>query len=697
MTRTQKLTLASIVAVAFAYLLLAWSRRWMSDDGLIVVRTVRQVLDGNGPTFNAFERAESNTSTLWMYLLVIVAGITRLRIEYVAVFLGIILAVGALLLGMDATRRMLRGRGSTAIIAPAGGLIMVGIFPYWDYASSGLETGLCFAWLALCWWLLVRDDRPRLAAVIFGLGPLVRPDLGIGAVMFFASMWLLRRPPWRTTLKLLGLGVALPVAYEIFRAGYYGALVPLPALAKSATESAWSRGWAYLVDSVQPYMMWLPVAVAAAVFAFVVAKRAVKRRDLILIGAPIVTGFVNAIYVMRVGGDFMYARMLLVPLFALMLPAFVLPIRKFTIPAIGVLGAWALYAAIAFGDGESHTKAKGFIEDERFGYVAWTGKKHPIHGRVFVRADRPASDTAKTALANGQRIFISQLGFTASLDPQLDSPIVYAAGRLGTGGAVVPLDAIVADTLGLANPLGARITPTLPGFTGHEKVLPWAWMLADFGDPAHDDDNVENTPGYLIRAARRAMQCGELKELLDSARAPMSASRFWSNLTGSVRRTRLVIPNDPIEADQKFCGNTTIPVITVSSLFPFDGWSKYGLVDGIRESTKTALGHTSKPRTDNATEWVELKYAAPRAIRKVLLYPATGGEGFPVDFTIQFWEAGKWVVKFRETDFKPDKTEPHVFELPAPVSTDRIRIESTKLRFLRDEYVMQLGEIELAP
>ncbi|MBA3502867.1 MAG: discoidin domain-containing protein [Myxococcota bacterium] len=697
LTRTQKITIASIAIVVLAYFVLAWHRRWMSDDGLIIVRTVRQFLEGNGPNFNAFERAEPNTSTLWAYILILFAAITRLRVEYIAVFLGIALAVTGLALGMDATRRLHRARGSTAAIVPAGGLIMVAIFPYWDYASSGLETGLCFAFVAFCWWLLVRGDKPRLSAFIFGLGPLVRPDLGIAAIAFFAVHWALHRPPWRTTLKLLAIGVALPVAYEIFRAGYYGTLVPLPALAKSATDSAWSRGFTYLEDSAQPYKMWLPVVVALAMFAFVAVKRALSRRDLILIAAPIATGLINAIYVLRVGGDFMYARMFLVPLLALMLPMFVLPVRRFTIPAIAVLTCWTLYVATKFGDGESHTQGVR-IEDERWGYAQWTGKKNPIHSRVFIRADRPASDKAKKAVANGERLFISQLGFTTPIDKALDAPIVYAAGRLGTGGAVAPLDSIVADTLGLAHPLGARITPTLPGYTGHEKVLPWAWMFADFGDPAHDDDNVENTPGYLVRAARRAMQCGELAELLASVREPMSPSRFWKNLTGSVSRTRLVIPNDPVEAEQKFCGNTNIPIVNVSSVFPFEGWSKYGLVDGLQESSKkSGWGHTSKPKVVPGPEWVELVYASPRPIRKIVLYPATGGEGFPLDFTIQLREGGKWVERFRETNYQPRPTGPHEFVLPSPVAADGVRIEGQKLRFLREEYVLQLAEIEIQP
>lgn len=49
----------------------AIDRRWMSDDGLIVLRTVRNLLEGNGPVFNVGERVEANTSTLWQYLIVV--------------------------------------------------------------------------------------------------------------------------------------------------------------------------------------------------------------------------------------------------------------------------------------------------------------------------------------------------------------------------------------------------------------------------------------------------------------------------------------------------------------------------------------------------------------------------------------------------------------------------------------------------
>ena len=42
-------TAASVVVVTLAFLVLAINRRWISDDGLIYARVVRNILEGNGP------------------------------------------------------------------------------------------------------------------------------------------------------------------------------------------------------------------------------------------------------------------------------------------------------------------------------------------------------------------------------------------------------------------------------------------------------------------------------------------------------------------------------------------------------------------------------------------------------------------------------------------------------------------------
>ena len=84
----------------------AWQRRWIADDGLIVLRTVRNLLAGNGPVFNEGERVEANTSTLWTYLIYLGGWIGGpVRLEYVALVLALVLSVaGVALLMLGAGR-----------------------------------------------------------------------------------------------------------------------------------------------------------------------------------------------------------------------------------------------------------------------------------------------------------------------------------------------------------------------------------------------------------------------------------------------------------------------------------------------------------------------------------------------------------------------------------------------------------------
>ena len=103
----------AVVAVLFGWG--AWQRRWIADDGLIVLRTVRNLLAGNGPVFNQGERVEANTSTVWTYLLYVGSWVGGpLRLEYVALALALMLSVLGVALLMLGTARLyapsLRGR-----------------------------------------------------------------------------------------------------------------------------------------------------------------------------------------------------------------------------------------------------------------------------------------------------------------------------------------------------------------------------------------------------------------------------------------------------------------------------------------------------------------------------------------------------------------------------------------------------------
>jgi len=540
-------TTATIVATLAVYAALAYARRWISDDGLIVVRTARQILAGHGPVFNAHERAEACTSPLWTWLVAGVAFVTRADVAHVAVALGGVLAVGGLAIAIDAARRRHRARGWAGPIVPAGALVIVALPPCWDFATSGLETGLVFAWLACVTWILVTPPSAWIAATVIGLGPLVRPELALVSIGFAIAAHRLARPSRRRAIALACAAAALPLAYELFRAGYYGTLVPLPALAKSAGGARWVRGAEYAADLFVPYLLFVPLGVFA-----IVARRA--RRSITLVAiTPVACALACALYIVRVGGDFMHARLLLPALFLALAPIAAAPLERATAPGLAIVLAWAIAIAAWRGDGRRHTIA-GKVGDERVAYVAHLGEANPIDDAPFIAADAPGSTLVADALRAHRPALVYEAGWILPIDPARTEPIVYVVGRLGTGGAVAPLDGLVVDTLGLANPLGARITPFGTGGVGHEKQLPWWWTLADVADPAHDDPSpVGGVPTAEIRAARRALTCGALAELRASTRDPLTWSRFWDNVWGSWSRTTLEIPADALDAERAFC------------------------------------------------------------------------------------------------------------------------------------------------
>jgi arabinofuranosyltransferase len=583
-------------------LVVMWQRRWMSDDGLIFLRTVRQILAGNGPVFNVGERVETNTSTLWTVVLLGLAWLP-VRLEYASIGAGMVLSAAALGLALDGARRL---TGLGRVVVPAGGLVVLAMPPFWDFGTSGLETGLAFWWLAFTWWLLVRRSQrePRLfaprgarrrpgpawpTALVVGLGPLVRPDLALVSAAAGLALAVLEQPrDRRGWLRVVGLGalcVAPAAGYEVFRAGYYGLLLPSTALAKEAGVALWARGYSYLRDTVTTY--WLPVAAllllaAAAGVAgprlarsawwarqrgragdgeppvsdapdpSVRATRAWDRAGTAAVAlAPVVGGLATTLYVVRVGGDFMHARMLLPSVFCLLLPVMALPVRRRTVLPLAALLVWGLAVGTHARIGYDGISASG-IADERDFYVQLLGTPHPLtaddyRGHPYVAggakliAQSPVPVLALQARGKGPA---GPEWETVPLAPGQPSGMVFL--NLGAAGALTPLDVRVTDTVGLAEPLAAHTVMVPDGRVGHDKNLPAAWSVARGGGVAPDDRAVRSDD---VAAAARALRCPAIRELEDSVSAPLSWSRFRDNLVGAPARTALRFPRDPVLAE----------------------------------------------------------------------------------------------------------------------------------------------------
>jgi arabinofuranosyltransferase len=555
----------TIAVLTIAYGYEVWQRRWLSDDGMIATRTIRQLLAGNGPVFNVGERAESNTSTLWTYLLAAVTAMTGARDPgYVSVLVGFVLSAAGLAVGMTGTAVWFRRRGVTRFLVPAGALVVLALPPFWDFGTSGLETPLVFCWLGACWYLLCRitpgSRLPQLclAAFVFGLGWLVRPDLALVTVIFLPALWFRVRPSLRRTFGLLCVAAALPVGYEIFRAGYYGIVVPMPAISKNAASTDWDRGIAYLRDFAGPYHLYVAVLLLIAA-AIIVALRWVHLdRDFVVpLSAAVVAGLAMIGYVTAIGGDFMHGRMLLPGVFLLLLPVSLMPWSKLVGVLCCALGAWTVLSAASWRPAYSSYEPKGIagIADERQFYVNTTGVRNPDSTADYFGGALPAGWTDTGQAAPTLTLNLGPSQSTLQLGPintaQGRQAIVVLAG-LGDAGSRASLTGVALDDIGLSYPLAAHAELDHRGQPGHEKNLPLVWVAADLADP--------NWPGYpgmvdtaALAAARHALTCGGLGQLQHAVRDPMTTGRFLQNLGEALSNSTVVVPADPFVAERQLC------------------------------------------------------------------------------------------------------------------------------------------------
>lgn len=594
----------------------AWQRRWIADDGLIVLRTVRNLLAGNGPVFNKGERVEANTSTVWTYLTYLGgwAG-GGIRLEYVALALSLVLSLVGVALAILGTARLYAPllAGRAAVMVPAGMLVYIAIPPARDFATSGLENGLVLAYLGGLWLMMViwaqavrapvtldrrggphqpvdprivhadrKDQKDVLSrrftiglAFMAGLSVLIRPELALVGGGFLVMMLIAARG-FTSRVYIVAAGGALPVLYQIFRMGYYGLLVPSTAIAKDASGSKWGQGFVYLQNMNSPYLIWVP---AVLLIALGVAAYQARRGQWWVrqVAAPgygwlarlvqnptavvtfmLASGFIQGLYWIRQGGDFMHARVLLTPVFCMLLPIAVVPLaapdsaaftpkqaRLLTGATIGLfagIAGWALWVANSPGMGGDGTKVtySGIVDERRF-YAQATGVAHPLTAADYL--NYPRMRAVLVAIDNtpdGALLLPSgnydQWDVVPAIPPPPPIPHDYRGPHavlftnLGMLGMNLGLDVRIVDQIGLANPLAAHTTRITDGRIGHDKDLFPEWMIAD----GPWLKRYPYIPRYLsqdwVAEAVEALKCPRTEAMLGSIRRPLSPRLFVSNL-----------------------------------------------------------------------------------------------------------------------------------------------------------------------
>lgn len=353
-----------VLLLAFALVVLRLG--WMSDDAYISFRTVWNLVNGYGLTWNTDERVQAFTHPLWLFLIAAFHALTgEMYLTAMAV------SVACSLLAIIVVLQRLSTGNVAAVSFVAMLLCAQAIL---DFTTSGLENPLSFLLVALfCaqWLNHPAGRRPLFRLMLMGgLLALNRLDLAVLVAPALAiELWQQR------SLRAFGLAIIamLPLlAWELFSLIFYGFPFPNTYYAKLNTgipkSEYLAQGVVYLLDVAirDPGTVLILLLALITPFAFGQARGRL----------PLVAGLLlYLVYVINAGGDFMQGRFVSVPAF---LAAILLTAdrdqpddRRIALCAIAVL-LIAATRLIPLEASDPPIRANG-VANERHYYEAQTG------------------------------------------------------------------------------------------------------------------------------------------------------------------------------------------------------------------------------------------------------------------------------------------------------------------------------------
>lgn len=292
--------------VAVLFLHIASLYPFMADDAFISLRYSRRLLDGEGLTWDDFERVEGYSNLTWV-LLCALLGALGVDLVFAARLLGVLSSLGVLAALLATFRPKLSG------FLPAQAAIwgLAACSPFAAWSIGGLEQPLVAALVAWLVAILGYPERfdgvsPWLSRVLVALLVFSRPD-GV-LVCALLSLSLLFAPGQRLEqLKhastIFAWALLAFIGQLVFRLTYYGDWVPNPARIKLALSlDRLQLGWVYVSDAIallSPQI--LPIVwVGVLILARTLQRRAAAIVTIVSLGW--------ACYVCFIGGDIFPAR-----------------------------------------------------------------------------------------------------------------------------------------------------------------------------------------------------------------------------------------------------------------------------------------------------------------------------------------------------------------------------------------------------
>lgn len=295
-----------LLAVALAVGLgFAWTQMSLLDDAFISFRYADNWASGHGPVFNHGERVQGYTNFLWMAVLALGTAITGVEPPIVALVLGPIAFVANVLVIAALGRRL----GGDAHAVPYAAALFAVDRIATGYATTGLETlpASLFVNLGLLA-VLSRTDQAgaALGGLAFTAASLCRLDHGLfQAVGLGIVAWRTRSP--RAVAAFLAPALSL-VAYLAGSRWFYGEALPNTFYAK--TGGGWYAWQALLYLELWALGSWAVVTLALGA-GWAITR--LRRPDPERVAAPFAAGLLLVlvawqVYLLRIGGDFMYGR-----------------------------------------------------------------------------------------------------------------------------------------------------------------------------------------------------------------------------------------------------------------------------------------------------------------------------------------------------------------------------------------------------
>ncbi len=309
--------------------------KWVGDDIFIVMRYIENFLNGDGLVYNIGERVEGFTDFLWVMVLSLFQWMKFEPVE-TCMNLGIVCYVVTLFLYGKVSYRLGK-KFDYKFFVPFTLIALVLNYDFGIWATSGMETSfytmlLSAAFVTYFFTSIERKKRLILAGLFLCLAMMTRPDAML-LVLYVNVVLLARNIILKAKLKdlvienvlLMAAVVCIYVPYFLWRYNYYGFIFPNTYYDKLGDQTFIERGLFYVKTYLQTHFTALLFFIFIPVFAKFLSSKASGansfRQKLLSITADsgscafvVATGAVLAyicLFVIKVGGDFMYARFII--------------------------------------------------------------------------------------------------------------------------------------------------------------------------------------------------------------------------------------------------------------------------------------------------------------------------------------------------------------------------------------------------